>query len=133
MNFGPFTYLVTTLIFTGIAIVIEWTFSFRRLKRYVKVISAVVVIGIIFALVGEPVALRLRVWAYNPEHTFDTFLLGSAIESVIYAILVSVAVASATLVWSDWEDSRLPLIKTTFSKSYNKLRGLLVSSLKRDR
>lgn len=130
MNFGPFTYLVTTLIFTGIAILIEWTYSFRRLKGHVKVISAVVAAGVIFALISEPVALKLRAWTYNPERTFDTFLFSSAVETVLYAILVGVAVASATLVWSDWEDSGLPLIRTTFSKFYNKLRDLLVPSHK---
>jgi lycopene cyclase domain-containing protein len=131
MNFGPFTYFVTTLIFSGIAILLEWTFGFRTLKRYVKVISAVAITVAIFALIGDPVALRLRAWAYNPERTFGTFLNGSAFETVIYAIPVSVAVASATLVWSDWEDNGLPLITTTFSKSYRKLRGLLASFRKR--
>lgn len=130
MNLGPFTYLVTTLIFTGIAILIEWTYSFQRLKGHVKVISAVVATGVIFALISEPVALELRAWTYNPERTFDTFLFGSAVETVLYAILVGVAVASATLVWSDWEDSGLPLIRTTFSKFYSKLRDMLVPSHK---
>jgi lycopene cyclase domain-containing protein len=133
MHFGSFTYLVTTLIFTGVAILIEWTFSFQRLKRYTKVILAVVVIGIVFALVGERVALSLHAWVYNPELTFNTFLFGSAVETVLYAILASVAIASAALVWSDCEESGLPLIRMTFSKFYDKLRNLVMQVKKENR
>lgn len=133
MYFGSFTFLVTILIFTGVAILIEWTYNFRRLKRYTKVISAVVVIGIVFALVGERVALSLHAWAYNPELTFNTFLFGAAVETVLYAILASIAIASATLVWSDCEESRLPLIRTTFSKFYDTLRDLVMQAKKENR
>lgn len=131
MNFGPFTYLVTTLIFTGVAILIEWTYSFRRLKRHLKVILTVVITGVVLALIGEPVALFLGAWAYNQDRTLNAFIFGSAIETVLYAILVSIAVASATLVWSDWEDSKLPLVRTTFSKVYSKLRDFITPSQKR--
>ena len=91
-------------------------------------ILIVVTAGILFVLIGEPVALSLRAWAYNPELTLDTFIFGTAVEAVIYTVLGVGAIASATLVWSDWEESKLPLIRTTFLGFYKKLKELLVPS-----
>jgi hypothetical protein len=132
MNFGPFTYLITTLIFTGIAILIEWTFAFKKLRYYVKIVCIVMITGIIFTLISDPFALWLRPWVFNTERTFSSFIFSTHLESLIYAILGSIATVSATILWSDWEARRLPLMKTTFSKAGEIIRGLLEKSRKQD-
>lgn len=111
-----FSYLITILIFAGVAVLIEWTFAFKKLKRYTKIIGVIVVIGIVGTLIAEPVALNWRVWAYSPEKSFGIYIFGAAIETLIYVVFISIAISSATLIWSNYEEDKKPLVKTTIDK-----------------
>jgi hypothetical protein len=132
MNFGPFTYLITTLIFTGIAILIEWTFAFKKLKNYMAIILFITLTGVIFTLISDPFALWLRPWVFNTERTFSSFIFSTHIESLIYAILGSIATVSATILWSDWEARGLPIMKTTVLKAGEIIQDLLAKYRKQD-
>jgi len=125
MNFGHATYVITTLIFAGIAISIEWLFSFRRLAGHKRIVIGISVLGVLAALVGEPVALSWKAWAYNDERIMGIFALGTVLETVLFGILVGIAISSATLVWSDWEDEGLPIVRTTFLKLKQKVSRFL--------
>lgn len=116
MTFGMFSYVITILIFAGTAILIELVFAFRKLKRYTKIIAVIVVIGIVGTLIAEPVALNWRIWVYSPEKSFGIYIFGAAIETLIYVVFVSIAIASATLIWSNYEEDKKPLAKTTIDK-----------------
>ena len=121
MTLGTFSYLITTLIFAGTAILIEWLLSFKRLKKYAKVIAIITGLGIAFALITEPVALKWRIWFYSQNKVLGIYVLGMPLESLAYVALVAVAIASATLVWSDFEENKKPLIKTTIRKIKSKV------------
>jgi len=113
MVFGQLSYLITTVIFAGGAALIVWLLAFRHLRKCWKLLSVVVLIDLFIFLILEPTALRWRAWTLNPQLTLNMFLLGAAVESYVYTILVSMAIASATLVWSEYEVAGLPLIKTS--------------------
>lgn len=121
MIFGTFSYLATILIFAGTAVLIEWTLAFKKLKKYTKIISIVVGIGLIGTLLAESVALSWRIWYYPQGKSFGIYF-GSALETLIYAIFVAVAVAAATLIWSDYEEEKKSLLKTTVEQIQDKLR-----------
>ena len=110
---GQLSYIRTTVIFAGGAVLIEWLLAFRHLRKYWKLLSAVVLIDLFIFLILEPTALRWQAWTLNPQLTLNSFLLGAAVESYVYTILVSIAVASATLLWSEYEEAGLPLVKTS--------------------
>ena len=116
MTFGIFSYLITILIFAGLAVLIEWTLGFRKLKKYTKIIGVIAVIGVSSTLIAESVALSWRTWFYSRGMTFGIYIFGAALETLIYAIFVAVAISSATLAWSDFEEDKKPLIKTTFEE-----------------
>lgn len=120
MTFGIFSYLITILIFAGTAVIIEWTLGFRELKKYAKIIGVIVGIGVSFTLIAEPVALSWRAWFYSQDRTFGIYLFGAALETLVYAIFIAIAIASATLAWSDFEEDKKPLIKATIEEIKSK-------------
>ena len=120
MPFGIFSYLITILIFAGAAVLIEWTLGFKKLKKYAKIIGVVVILGLIGTLIAESVALDWRTWFYSQGKSFSIYF-GAALETLIYAVFVAVAVSSATLVWSDYEEDGKPLLKTTVEQIQDKL------------
>lgn len=54
--------------------------------------------------------------------TVLVFAGGAVLIEWVLALLVSIAVASATLIWSDYEEDRRPLIKTTVDQIMDKFR-----------
>lgn len=100
---------------------IELSLARKKLKKYTKIIYATVFIGLIFTLVAESVALNWRIWYYSQDKTFGIYL-GAALETFIYAIFVTIAVSSATLIWSDVEEDNKSLIKTTIYEVKDKLK-----------
>ncbi len=114
MPFGIFTYLITIFIFAGIAMLIEYIVCFRRLKKYIKVIGIILITGIIGTLIAESVALSWKIWVYSQNKTFGIYVFGAALETLIFTIFVGIAIASATLVWSDYEEQKSLSLKQLF-------------------
>ena len=71
MELGASAYLVTTLIFAGGALAVELLVDFRRLWAYRRLLAVMIAVALFLTLVGESTALAWRIWAYNPERTFD--------------------------------------------------------------
>jgi hypothetical protein len=121
MHFGQYSYMVTTLIFAGGAVLIEYALAFRTLWRFWRLIASVAALGTLMTAVGEPVALSWRVWVYSPERMSQIFVFGAALETYFYSILVSIAISSATLYWAAFEERGLPIAQSTFLKIKDKL------------
>jgi lycopene cyclase domain-containing protein len=114
LHFGQYSYLITTVIFAVGAVLIEWLLAWQVLRRHWKLIAMVALILMIGTAFAEMSALRWRTWIYNPERTFNTLVFGAEIETYFYALVVAIAVASATVVCAEYEDQGLPLFKTIF-------------------
>ena len=121
MTFGIFSYIITIIIFAGSAVLIEWSLGFKKLKKYTKIIGVVAILGLIGTLIAESVALNWRIWFYSQDKSFGIYF-GAALETLIYAVFVAVAVASATLAWSNYEEDGKPLLKTTVEQIQDKFR-----------
>lgn len=124
MTFGIFSYLITIIIFAGAAVLIEWILAFKKLKKYTKIIGVVVILGLIGTLIAESVALDWRTWFYSQGKTFGIYF-GAALETFIFTVFIAVAIASSTLVWSDYEEDGKPLLKTTIEQIQDKFREWL--------
>lgn len=123
MHFGNLSYVVTTLVFALGATAIEYGLTRRHLREHIPIVRAVVVAGLLVTILADPLAVAWKCWAYNPARTLGIFIFGGAIETYLFAALVSIAVSSAVLVWSQYEDQGLPLVRTTWTKLVGKLSG----------
>src|SRR5205823_541591 len=115
MHFDKYSYLITVFIFAGGAVLIEYLMAFKTLWRFRRIVGLVVLIGIIGTAIAEPIALNWRLWQYNPERTFQIYILGAALETYLFTLFVGIAVASATLYWMYCEDRGQSIITSTFS------------------
>lgn len=97
MNFGIYSYAITTAIFCGLALVL---YGIGRLlgKRSAmftqtdwKAVMWTIVILLFITGPGEHVALAWRAWEYNPERTLHTIFFGAEIETYLFTLLVSIA------------------------------------------
>ena len=122
MVFEQFSYLMTVIVFAFGAVLIEWSLGFEKLKKYWKLIGVVIIISLLATFIAEPVALRWENWIYNTEQTFNIFIFGAALETYFFAGFVSIAIASATLGWSNYEEEKRPLIKSTLQEISKKLK-----------
>lgn len=107
--FGIYSYLLSILFFAGIPTILVWVFGFHVLKRYMKAIFITFIYGLIFTLT-ESIALRSRIWNYNPEITFNTKIFGVEIETYIFTIFVTIAFSGAVIGWTFYEDKGKPIL-----------------------
>ena len=111
---GHYSYLATIIIFAGSAILLEVLFGFQFIKKYLRVVGSVVLIFLIVTPVGETVAHLLRVWIYNPQTTLYLTFLGAEIETYLFSIFVGIAVSSAVILWTYYEDEGKPILLQSF-------------------
>ena len=121
MSFGHYSYLVTTLLFAGGAVSIEYLFGFHTLRRFWKAIALTTAFGFILGPIGEAVALRWGAWAYNPAQILDVLVEGVPVETFLFSLLVSIAVSSAAIYWAHCEDRGYSIVWHTFEKVKRKL------------
>jgi len=112
MYFGIYSYIVTILIFCGLAFALYVLASLLR-KRSVILPAvdrkSILWTMVIFAAIVGPeeyVALSWRIWIYNPERTFDTIFFGAEVETFFFITLVVLVVSLATLVYARREDRK---------------------------
>ena len=122
MTFESFWYLITILIFAGTAVIIVWYLAFERLKRYIKLITVLIVVGVLGALIGEHVALKWNAWVYTSGKNFGIAIWDVPLETLIWAVFVITAISSITLVWSEYEEFGKPVLKTSIKKLKNRLK-----------
>lgn len=121
MNFGVYSYLISIVIFAGAAVALEWVFGFHLLKKYLKPL-VITVIFYLFFPITEAVALKWENWDYSTTNTLHTRILGAEIETYVFTIFVAVAVASAVIAWTFYEDKGKPImleaLKDVFKGTY---------------
>lgn len=119
------TYLITLLVFAVSAVSIEWFVGYRKLKKYLKLIGVVVLICLLGGVVADNVAIDWRIWVYHPERFSAVYILGIPLETYLFIFFVAIAVSTAALTWSDFEDQGRPLVKGTFDEVAEKVKRLL--------
>ena len=59
-----------------------------------------------FTIVGELAAANWKAWLFEPDQNLGIFIFGTTIESLIYGILITIAISSATLLLSRYEEKK---------------------------
>lgn len=103
-------YLISIFCFAGLAISLEWIFGFYFLKKYLSVILLTIIFGLLLTP-SESIALEFKIWTYSSINTLDLKFLGTAVETYVFTIFVSLAVSSAVIVWTHYEDLNKNILK----------------------
>lgn len=107
---GNYSYLILMLIFAGSPVLLEFIFGYHFFKPYYKAIKKAVLIVVVITPFIEFFALKWKAWEYNPEKNLGIFIINSPVETVIFAVLISLAVAFAVTAWTFYEDEGKPII-----------------------
>jgi hypothetical protein len=110
MNFGIYFYLITVLIFPGLALLVYFC-AFLLDRKKVKLnktewksILMTIFLFTLYTSIGEKAALYLNLWKYYPEHTFNKIFFGAEVETYFFIILVALVVSIATLSYAKRQD-----------------------------
>lgn len=116
MSLGIYFYLVSTIIFAGGACFIEIMVLRRELKPYKKILFTMMLISLFLTVVMEPPAIAWSAWIYNFAYMLNVHILNAEVESLLYGILVSAAIAMNALVCAGDEDSGRPILKMRWKR-----------------
>lgn len=105
MTFGHFSYLFYMLVFTIIPIGILWGINFKFLKRNLKVIWIMILIGLTYQFIADPFAEEWGTWFFNKDKIVDIWILNFPIENSIFMILITIAISSAVLTYIYYQDT----------------------------
>ncbi len=97
MKLGHLSYLTYMLIFTGVPIVILWTFNFRFLKKNLKIILLNAFIALVYLQLPNIIAHLWDAWFFNQEKVLGIWIFNFPIEDLLYEILVAIAISSGVL------------------------------------
>ena len=122
MGLGAFTYLVSVFVFAGGAILIELVLGgAEELRDYRRIVLAMLLLGLPFVSVGESVALHLGIWGYG-HASFQYLIFGAEAETYLFFELVVIAIATATLFFSDVEEMEGSFYKAVAERARAALR-----------
>lgn len=110
MTIGIFSYLITVVVFVGLAFLL-YLVRMRLAKRspkiksrYLKIILRIILISLAMTTIGEAFALKWRLWIYDPGRTFNTIFLGAEIETYLFITGVAFVVSLATILYARREE-----------------------------
>lgn len=96
MNAGKFAYLLTDIIFGGIAIFLIWHRHWRFLKKHWQFILDIAIFSLPFAYF-DLFAVRWGAWQFDPERNLGSLIFGEYVEGFLFVALIFVAIASYTI------------------------------------
>jgi lycopene cyclase domain-containing protein len=102
MNFGRYSFLVTTLICAGIPLLVELVVVSGTVRHYRRLLAFITLIMLVTTWIWDSTALAWRTWSYSPERTLGITLGGVPIETYFTTLLVTPVVAIATLAWASF-------------------------------
>lgn len=109
------------LIFFGPLYLVAFLFFMDVFKKNFKLIKEMIKFAIIGYFVTDPLATQIKAWSYG-ENTLDFKLFGtSALENLLWAILLCVFVTIAVLISTDRETrGKAILVPSFISKHFPK-------------
>jgi len=102
--FGNLSYLYSIFIFALPIIFIELIFFYHRLKKHTHPILFTIMCGLIIVQMSEPLGIYMQVWLFGLNTTLPTLQFGVKLESYLYVVVGSIAVSSAALISSQYQD-----------------------------
>lgn len=98
--FGNLSYLVWMLVFCIPPIGYLWIRKWNVLNRNRHTILLMVLLGLLFYIIPNPVIRGWDTWFYSDDKIIGR-VFGAPIEDLVFAVLVALAIASATISFID--------------------------------
>ena len=109
--FGKFTYLFYTLFITVPLIIGTWIYYWPILKKRAKFIALIVIPLTIYGSIMMTFALHIKAWAYTSDKFLNFYILGAAIEDIIWWMLILILEISCVTVMLKKQDYKEPILK----------------------
>ena len=115
-----FSYLITLLIFAGSGTIL--TLILVDIRPYKKLIGIVLAIGLVYAIITEPIAVSWQAWEYSQNYTLGYHIFGAELETCIFVALAVIAITGETLTFAKVEERGGSLVAYTLRQIRYKLR-----------
>jgi lycopene cyclase domain-containing protein len=102
MHFGRCSYLVTIFLCAGVPLFLEYVLVNGVVRYYRRLIAVVTLVMLVATWIWDGTGLAWGAWKYVPERALGIWLGGLPIETYLAALLVTPAVAIATLAWANF-------------------------------
>lgn len=129
---GQYAYLILMLVFAGIPVLLEFIFGYHFFKPFFRKIAKVVLVGVLITPLIEFFALEWNSWEYDPDKHLGFIILKSPIETLILAVLISLAVAFAVTAWTFYEDKGKPIFRTSLYDVFHATYAIWRKNSKKD-
>ena len=121
MNFGHLSYLISIIIFAGLAFLLEYKMWNVYFKRYKRILFIFILFSVPVAMIAEFIALKWKTWQYVYS-SFSGIIIGSAPETILFLMIVSVVIAIPTLYDADCVDKKISISKSIISSLKNLIK-----------
>lgn len=102
-----FSYLILEVIFTGLALSLEWGLHGRFLWSKRRVILKTLLFLFPYAVFIDGVAIRLGLWGFAADKILNFWICGIPVDEFLWILLTFTAISSATLIFADFENRGL--------------------------
>ncbi|MFQ6015080.1 MAG: hypothetical protein ACE5NP_06530 [Anaerolineae bacterium] len=110
--FGFNTYLILTLLFALPPIALLWWRHFRLLWQEKGLICFVTFLATSYGFFVWPVSMQWQSWAYSKDQIIGLWVIATALEDIVWWLLISFLFASFVVVASHFEEQKQPLLKS---------------------
>ncbi|OGC38489.1 hypothetical protein A2155_02515 [candidate division WWE3 bacterium RBG_16_52_45] len=95
MNFGIYSHIALTLLFTGPAILLFWIFGFTILKHFFKLLLVCsLLIGVFYGLIVDSFAIPLGLWSFDPVKILGIGLGYIPVDQMVWSFFVTFTMGS---------------------------------------
>jgi lycopene cyclase domain-containing protein len=104
--FGRTTYLIYVLAFCLVPTVVFLAIGFRFIRKNLKVLGMTVLVTFAYLCVTDPLAEAWHNWFFTQDRLLGVYMLNFPVEEGLFFLLVPIAVATATLCFLSFRESR---------------------------
>ena len=100
---GHLTYLGMELIWALPVIAVQWIIGHRTLRAHFRLVLTAVLLPTIYLSTADALAIRVGIWALNPELTLGVWIGGPPLEEAVFFLLTNTMVVQGLLLALNFE------------------------------
>lgn len=109
MILDNFSHVGYSILFAGLAILVEWFFAFQIIKKYIKrIVLFSLLFGGFYGFIADYFAISNGIWSFDSGKVLGIWILNVPIDELIWGILVGIAIWSALFIFAHYEESKIP-------------------------
>lgn len=104
---GHLTYLGMELIWAVPVIALQWIIGHRTLRAHFRLVLLAVLLPTTYLSTADALAIRVGIWALNPELTLGIWIGGLPLEEAVFFLLTNAMVVQGLLLALNFEGLKL--------------------------